>query len=246
MEYKLRVSRVLVTGGGSGIGLGIAKALLAEGCKVCICGRNEDKLREARDEIADENLAIMQWDIRDVALIEEKINEAAWLCGGALDGLVNNAGVYGPEHGWGPWNETEEVWDAIWGTNLKAQIFLLRKFTTYLHDNKIRGNILSVSSIAGNKANIDSSYGGSKYALTRLVRGHALKVLQFGIVINGILPGVVPTAMSGFNKDFKSCALDRSITVEETAACALFMMSEAATACCGTMLDTSGGFFGTV
>jgi len=87
MNFKLRVKKVLVTGGGSGIGLAIAKALIQEGCSVVICGRNLQKLEQAQKDIGSQNLSCMQWDIRDVSLIEEKINEAAALCGGYLDGF---------------------------------------------------------------------------------------------------------------------------------------------------------------
>ena len=51
MQFKLRVQKVLVTGGGSGIGLAIAKALIQEGCSVCICGRNLQKLEQACKDI---------------------------------------------------------------------------------------------------------------------------------------------------------------------------------------------------
>lgn len=243
MQFNLRVSKVLITGGGSGIGLALAKALLKENCHVCICGRNYGKLLKAKENLESEKLSIMAWDIRDVSLVEEKINEAACLCGGFLDGLVNNAAIYASEYGWHPWNETEATWDAVWSTNLKAQIFLLRKFSTYLHNNNKHGNILCVSSIAGNKVDVNSSYGASKYAFTKMVKGHAKQVLPFGIVINGILPGVVHTPMANYD-NFKGAALQRSLKPEEIAACCLFLLSDAATICCGEMLNASGGFYG--
>lgn len=246
MEFKLRASRVLVTGGGSGIGKAIAKALLDEGCHVCICGRTLEKLEKVKEEFGSDRLSYMQWDVRNVSLIREKINEAASLCGGYLDGLVNNAGIYISSAGWKAWNETEDEWDAVWETNLKAQIFLLRKFATYLNNNHIKGNILCVSSIAGQHHNMEGSYPASKYALSRMVRSHAKKVLNLGIVINGICPGVVATPINNWahvGDPYKACALGRIISPEEIAACALFLMSESATICCGEMLDASGGFY---
>ncbi|WP_029545259.1 SDR family oxidoreductase [Selenomonas sp. AB3002] len=245
MEFKLRVSRVLVTGGGSGIGKAIAKALLDEGCYVCICGRNLEKLEKVKEEFGNDRLSCMQWDVRDVSLIWEKINEAASLCGGYLDGLVNNAGVYVSHHNWKPWNETEEEWDAVWDTNLKGPMFLLRKFATYLNNNHIKGNIFCVSSIESRNYNIQGSYQGSKYAFSEMVRSHAKKVLNLGIVINGICPGIVASSLNDYNAGdpTKSCALGRILSPEEIAACALFLMSDAATICCGEMLDASGGFY---
>ena len=246
MNFKLRVQKVLVTGGGSGIGLAIAKALIQEGCSVVICGRNLQKLEQARKDIGSQNLSCMQWDIRDVSLIEEKINEAAALCGGYLDGLVNNAGIYLNASGWKPWNETEEEWDAVWDTNLKAQIFLLRKFATYLHNNHRKGNICCVSSIAGQHHTMEGSYPASKYALSRMIRSHAKHVLNFGIVINGVLPGVVATPINSWahaGDNYNACALGRIMSADEIAKVTLFLMTEEAAICCGEMLDASGGFY---
>lgn len=248
MEFKLRVSRVLVTGGGSGIGLAIAKALLREGCYVCICGRNIEKLNNAKSEIGSGRLSVMQWDIRDVSIIREKINEASALCGGYLDGLVNNAGVYLTTAGWKPWNETSEEWDAVWDTNLKAPMFLIRHFSTYLNQNHIKGNILCISSIAGKNKDIEGSYPASKYVYSRMIRSHAKHVLDLGIVINGLDPGVVATPINKWanqneSQKYDGCALKRTIMPEEIAECALFMMSEQAALCCGAMLNVDGGFY---
>lgn len=248
MNFKLRVSRVLVTGGGSGIGFAIAKALLDEGCHVCICGRNLEKLERAKAEIDSEHLSIMQWNLRDVSVIREKINEAAALCGGYLDGLVNNAGVYTSHDGWKPWNETSEEWDTVWETNLKASIFILRQFSTYLNQSHIKGNILCISSIAGQNKDIEGSYPASKYVYSKMIRSHAKHVLGLGIVINGINPGVVATPINSWAnqteaQEYNGCALKRTIMPEEIADCALFMMSEQAALCCGSMLGVDGGFY---
>lgn len=242
MNFKLRVSRVLVTGGGSGIGLAIAKALLCEGCHVCICGRNPDKLKRVKEEIGSDRLFVMQWDIRDVSVFREKINEAAALCGGYLDGLVNNAGVFIPHDGWKPWHETSEQWDTVWDTNLKAPIFLLRHFSSYLHQSNIKGNILCISSIESLRYEVLGSYTGSKYAYSRMVRSHAKQVLNLGIVVNGINPGVTVSEIHPSPQN-NSCAIKRAIKAEEIAECALFMMSEQAALCCGAMLNVDGGYY---
>lgn len=245
MNYKLRVAKVLVTGGGSGIGLAIAKALLDEGCNVCICGRSIEKLNKAKEEIENEKLSVMQWDVRDVSVIREKINEAAALCGGYLDGLVNNAGVYLPHGGWKPWNETSEEWDTVWDTNLKAPMFLIRQFSTYLHQNHIKGNILCISSIESSRYEVLGSYTGSKYAYSRMIRSHAKQVLNLGIVINGINPGVTVSDIHK-SQSFDGCAMKRAIKAEEIADCAVFMLSEQAAICCGAMLNADGGYYSAI
>lgn len=241
MKFDLRVSKVLITGGGSGIGLAIAKALINEGCYVCICGRNIDKLNKAKEEINSDKLSVMQWDIKDVSIIREKFNEAAALCGGYLDGLVNNAGVYMPDGGFKPWFETSDDWDNVWDTNLKSQIFLMRRFSTYLHQQCHKpGNICCISSIASQNYEVRGSYSASKYALSRMVRSHAKQVINLGIVINGINPGVVSTPMSP-NATGGLCSMKRPIQPEEIANCALFLMSRQAAICCGEMMTADGG-----
>ncbi|MCH5249293.1 MAG: SDR family oxidoreductase [Lachnospiraceae bacterium] len=245
MNYKLRVSRVLVTGGGSGIGLAITKALLGEGCHVCICGRSIEKLNKAKEEIGSERLSVMQWDIRDVSIIREKINEAAALTGGYLDGLVNNAGVFLPHNDWKPWNETSEQWDSVWDTNLKAPMFLIRQFSTYLHQNNLKGNILCISSIESLRYEVLGSYTGSKYAYSRMIRSHAKQVLNLGIVINGINPGVTVSDIHP-SPIYNGCEIKRAIKAEEIAECALFMMSEQAAICCGAMLNADGGYYNAI
>lgn len=241
MNLRLRVSKVLVTGGGSGIGLAIAKALINEGCHVCITGRDLEKLKKAKAEVNSDRLSVMQWDVCDISLIREKINEAAALCGGYLDGLVNNAGVYVSSAGWNPWFETDEIWDKVWDTNLKAQIFLLRRFTNYLnHQVHMKGNICCISSMCSNSYEVRGSYEASKYALSRMVRSHAKQVIHLGIVINGINPGVVYSPMSPYETN-SSQAIKRPIKAEEIADCAMFLMSEKAVICCGEMLNADGG-----
>jgi NAD(P)-dependent dehydrogenase (short-subunit alcohol dehydrogenase family) len=245
MNFNLRVSKVLVTGGGSGIGEAIGEALLREGCHVCICGRNVEKLEKAKERINNERLSIMQWDVRDIALFPEKVNEAACLCGGYLDGFVNNAGIYlrykNPQ--WGDFNESEEDWDSTWDTNLKAPVIFMRKFSTYLNQNHLKGNILNISSIAGNEMNISKSYNASKYALTKMTRAHAKKVVQFGIVINGILPGITFSEINPSDTGYaqKYQAIGRIIQPEEIADIALFLMSDAAKICIGEMMIADGG-----
>lgn len=241
MNFKLRVSKVLVTGGGSGIGLAIAKALIDESCCVCICGRDIEKLQKAKEDVNSPNLSIMQWDIRDISIRREKFNEAASLCGGYLDGLVNNAGVFLPSNGWRPWFETSDEWDAVWDTNLKAQIFLLRSFTNYLHEQcHSGGNICCISSICSSNYEVRGSYEASKYVYSRMIRSHAKQVIGMDIVINGINPGVVLTPMSTYETN-RIQAIKRPITPEEIASCALFLMSEQAKICCGEMMNADGG-----
>jgi len=244
MKFQLRVSKVLVTGGSSGIGLAIARALNAEGCHVCICGRDFNKLQKIKAEEDSDLLSILSWDIQDVSLAQEKFNEAALLCGGYLDGLVNSAGIFISQSKWSAWKETEEQWDTVFGTNLKANIFLIRRFSEYLSNSKRKGNIFVVSSICSKMINVLGSYAGSKIALNAMIRGKAKKLLPFDIVLNGINPGIVgPTGINAYRDNVKEQSIARMIRPDEIAKISLFMMSEEAKICCGTMIDADGGYY---
>jgi len=234
----------MVTGGGSGIGFCIAKALLGEGCNVVICGRNKDKLLKAKGALNSGKLHIIQWNVKDISLIAEKINEAASFCGGYLDGIVNNAGIYTGVSGWKPWNETEGTWDDCWNTNLKSAIFITRRFASYLHDNHIEGNILNIASATGApERSIISSYGAAKAALIRMTHGMAKQVAGMGIVINGLAPGITYSGITP--RDMATPAkqaINRVIEPEEIADCALFLLSDAGKIVIGDTLIADGGY----
>ena len=87
----LKGKRVLVTGGGSGIGLAITKKCLSEGASVVITGRNVERLKAAFDDLNSSRLHILEWDVGDVSLINEKLEEAFSMLGGYVNILVNNA-----------------------------------------------------------------------------------------------------------------------------------------------------------
>ncbi|MDL2288687.1 SDR family oxidoreductase [Oscillospiraceae bacterium OttesenSCG-928-F05] len=237
------MSKVLVTGGGSGIGLAITEALLAEGCQVVICGRNMEKLESARQRLNSDGLFTMQWDVRDVSIIKEKINEAACLCGGYLDGFVNNAGIYYPRKSWGKWDEAEdsETWDAVMETNFKAPVFMMREAAMYMNANHIRGNVLNIASMVAT-FDTNSAYSAGKLALVRMMRGLAKQVGHLGIIINGISPGIVFSEINPKRAEIPQAQIGRMIEPEEIADIALFLMSDAAKLIMGDSLLADGGF----
>lgn len=80
----LQGKKILITGGGSGIGLSIAKKCLSEGASVLITGRNEKKLQNVVKEIKSDCLKILVWDISEVHLVTDRVNVAQELLGGKL------------------------------------------------------------------------------------------------------------------------------------------------------------------
>lgn len=81
-------------------------------------------LKKAAEQICSENLSVLKFDVKDIQSIIPKLNEAACLLGGYYDGIINSAGVLSPVDNW---NISEETWDSVIDTDLKAAVFLMRK-----------------------------------------------------------------------------------------------------------------------
>jgi NAD(P)-dependent dehydrogenase (short-subunit alcohol dehydrogenase family) len=226
-EYKrrgnMRVSRVLITGGGSGIGLAVAKRLLEVGCRVCITGRNIDKLHEAQAEIGSDGLSVLQWDVKDITVLPNRLLEVASLLGGYFDGLVQSAGIY--RHVFIN-NTNEATWDDVMGTNARAPFFIMQKVCQYFQQYNIQGNICNVSSCVGDSdADIPGPYAASKFLCTEFTRSFGNAFARYGIVINGVAPGDVQTDMCphGGAKNL----LQRASTPEEIAETVMFLLNNA-------------------
>lgn len=171
--------RVLITGGGTGLGLGIARALVARGDDVVLVGRREEVVREAADSIGG------AWLSGDVTGDVEALLDAA----GPLDGLVNNAGSYVRS----PVAELDrEGLDAMWAVHARAPALLTRAFAARME----AGSVVNVSStLARAPVPGAAAYSAAKAALSSLTRTLALELAP-RIRVNAVLPGVVPTAMT--------------------------------------------------
>jgi NAD(P)-dependent dehydrogenase (short-subunit alcohol dehydrogenase family) len=219
---NMRVSRVLITGGGSGIGLAVAKRLLEVGCRVCITGRSIEKLRKAQAEIGSDKLSVLQWDVKDITVLPNRLLEAASLLGGYFDGLVQSAGIY--RHVFIN-NTNEAVWDDIMNTNAKATFFIMQKACQYFQQNHIQGNVCNVSSCTGDSVtDISGPYAASKLLCTKFTRSFGKTFARHGIVINGVAPGVVRTDMSPRGGEHN--LLGRVSTPDEIAETVMFLLND--------------------
>jgi gluconate 5-dehydrogenase len=152
--FSLKGKRALVTGGGTGIGLGISKAFIEAGAEVVITGRREEVLQDAFKELG-ENVRYRVFDITHKKEIPAFIQDLETQFGG-IDILVNNAGIHLKKFS----NETtDEEFESIIQTNL---FFTYRECAKYMAQRK-SGVILFIGSMAG-IFGIDrvSAYGTSK------------------------------------------------------------------------------------
>ncbi len=244
---KLRNNKILVFGGGSGIGKAIAKRFCDAGAKVLIAGRNEEKLKAAAEEINSKNIYYKAFDITNISEHISLFNEASNVLGG-LNGFVNAAALGTGQYtgrGYEPWDITEEEWDTLTDINFKAAFFLMRNEIDYMLENGIKGNILNIASNAA-YTNIIGSYGASKESIIKWTRSFGKRYGHNGIIINGIAPGATFTPMIAryahqIDQKYERHAIERFIRPDEIAELAFYLMSDYGEIICGHTVVADGG-----
>ncbi|MCD7855846.1 MAG: SDR family oxidoreductase [Clostridiales bacterium] len=236
----LAEKNIVITGGSRGLGYAIAERCISEGARVLITGRSEKALMEEANKLGD-NCRYIVRDVSDVSNLSGFLAEAEQTLG-KIDCLVSNAGISlheGDFH-----NVTEAGWDAQININLKGNYFMCKAFISYLESNKKQGNILVVTSERSLRTD-DLPYGLSKTASNSFIKCFASKIIDKGIRINGIAPGVTATEMTGFNKDGSLYAefnpSKRVFLPEEVAQTAVFLLSEASACISGEIIACDQG-----
>lgn len=182
----LENAHVLVTGGGSGIGKEIAKALRTHGAQVVICGRDEKKLRAAAEEIdAIPIQADVSVESEAVVLVRQSIDAM-----GGLDVLVNNAG-FGT---FAPLVDTELAeMQRVFATNVFGAMVVAREAARHFVKQQY-GNIINISSTAGLRGYAGGTvYAASKFALTGLTECWRSELRKFNVRVMQINPSEVQT-----------------------------------------------------
>jgi 3-oxoacyl-[acyl-carrier protein] reductase len=195
MTTVLKEKIAVVTGGTRGIGFDIAHALVAEGARVFICGRDNSalkaaigKLRRTAKDGADGIVA----DVRKYEDCRMVVHGAAERFGG-LDILVNNAGigVFKPVD-----QLTPEEWDSVIETNLSGAFYCCREAIPFMR-RRGGGYIFNISSLAGiNPFAGGSAYNASKFGLNGFSEATMQDVRYDGIRVSYIMPGSVDTAFN--------------------------------------------------
>ena len=188
----LKNKNALVTGGGSGIGLGIARAFAREGCRVAITGRNEERLRDAAAGFdAGPPVLSRACDVADRAAVEQLF---AWLDKelGPLDILVNSAGVNVAKRRMAELDPAD--WDRMMAINTTGSFNCIYAALPGMRERN-SGLIVNISSIAGKRAMELGGVGycASKFALTALGTTVGLEERASGIHVTNIYPGEVDT-----------------------------------------------------
>ncbi len=181
----------LVTGGGTGIGWGIARALAAAGCRVAIAGRREEILRQAVDTWDGPAILCHAADVADRASVERLVGWATAQLG-RIDILVNSAGVNVKTRTMA--EMTPEQWDHVLAVNATGAYNCLHAVLPQMRQRG-DGLIINISSISGLRATAlgGVAYSASKFAMAALGTAVANEVGESGIRVTNVFPGEVNT-----------------------------------------------------
>ena len=234
--------KVLVTGGSGGIGFAIAKKMVECGADVAIAGTSKSKLESRCAELG-EGASWVKADMTDVASFSAVVEESVRLLGG-LDTLVCSAGIHASYQGLDFLNVDEAQYDAIMSVNLKGTYFFCQAFAKNLIARSQPGHILLLSSQSALEP-AWSPYRLSKHGVAEITKGMAQRLLEHGIVVNGIGPGPTATGMQPYEQGGSITTdgnpIKRYTMPEEIAEYAVMLVSGLGDTVVGDTLYMSGG-----
>jgi 3-oxoacyl-[acyl-carrier protein] reductase len=240
--FSLRDRVAVVTGGGQGIGEGIATRLHAAGARVAVLDVNEAAARPVADGI--EGLGV-KCDVASGSSVKDAVARVRRELG-PIDILVNNAGISGKTARL--WELDEEDMDRVYAVNLRGTFLMCRAVIPEMLERRY-GRIVNMASIAGKEGNPTLvPYSSSKAGVIALTKALAKEVAGQGdITVNSIAPGVVRTkildtiAPQTVQYMISKIPMGRTGKIEEVAALVHFLASSEASFTTGQCYDISGG-----
>jgi NAD(P)-dependent dehydrogenase (short-subunit alcohol dehydrogenase family) len=253
---RLQGKIVVITGAASGMGRATALRFAAEGAKLVIGDRHEQRLKEVVALIGaaggEVRSALGDISRREVA---EALVDLAVSTHGRIDVLMNNAGIM--DHFQGVGELSDEVWRAVFATNVDGPMYTSRRALPQMVKQG-GGSIINVSSMSGySGASAGAAYTASKHAVLGLTRATAWRYAKQGIRCNAICPGAVRTNIeesmprdkidpAGFERASAFFMLTAAILEpEEIASLALYLASDESKFVNGAAIGADSGMSAT-
>lgn len=232
----------VVTGGGAGIGRGIAAGLAAFGASVAVWERNPESCASAAEEIGALGIPT---DVRDSAAVDAALAQTTAELG-PVTILVNNAGgVF-----WsGILDTSENGWDALYKSNLRHVYLCTQRIARGIVEQELTGSIISVTSIEGARAAPGfATYAAAKAGVINYTKTAALELAPHGIRVNALAPditlteGIMGVAPPGSEQRFGLVVpMGRAGHVDEMAGAAVFLASDMSSYITGQTIHVDGG-----
>jgi NAD(P)-dependent dehydrogenase (short-subunit alcohol dehydrogenase family) len=244
-QIDLNQRHAIVTGGAQGIGLAIAKRLLASGASVSLWDRDADVLKATQAQFAGTGkVSIQLVDVSD----PDGVTQAAQATAakhGRIDILVANAGIAGPNHK--SWEYPIDAWKQIIDINLTGVFLCCRAVVPFMLQQNY-GRIVNVASIAGKEGNANASaYSASKAGVIAFTKSLGKETAGKNIAVNCITPAAARTRIfeqiTQEHIDFMLSRIPRNrfLEVEEAGAMVAWLVSEENSFTTGAVFDLSGG-----
>ena len=244
-QIDLNHRYAVVTGAAQGIGLSIARRLLASGATVSMWDRDAKQLALTAEQIGEANK--VSYEIVDVSEPQSVAAAAGATIEkyGKIDILVANAGIAGPNHK--SWEYPIDAWKQIIDINLTGVFLCCRAIVPYMLQQNY-GRIVNVASIAGKEGNANASaYSASKAGVIAFTKSLGKETAGQNIAVNCITPAAARTRlfeqMTQEHIDFMLSRIPRGrfLEVDEVSAMVAWLVSEENSFTTGAVFDISGG-----
>lgn len=243
----LKGKRILVTGSTTGVGLGIAETLLANGARVVTNSHQPPGEPAAQSQAHTNHAGFIQADLSRPEEAASLIEQAAELLGG-LDGLVNNAGTFVPVS----FMESKpEHFGRLFDLNVRGVYFASQAFARVVGKRDFDACIINIGSSNSFQAERDSVlYDASKGAVLMMTRSLAVTLAHHGIRANCVAPGLIKTPLTNFGHQSKPALqklLCKQIPIgrigepRDVGGAVAFLLSDAAAYITGQALCADGG-----